>query len=161
MPRHARSTARERQALTSLAGGLAAPPTAPSGLLKVTLDDWSGFWASDQSRLVKPAHLPALVRLFQLRDERVRCYRALRRERIVKGSMGQPRRSPLYDVMASLDTEIRQLERDFGLTPKSWVDLGGALGDATRSLADLNADLADGDDDEPPDDAFDVDRRTG
>lgn len=156
MPRHARSTAGERRALTSLTGGLAttAPPEPPRGLLKSTQGDWTTFWASDQARLVKAAHLPALVRLFQLRDERTRCYLAVRKTRLVAGSMGQPRRSPLYDVLATLDGEIHRLERDFGLTPKAWVDLGGALGDATRSLADLTADLDDverEDAGEPPD----------
>lgn len=164
MPRHARSTSHERKALTALSGGLTgSPPDPPTGLLVETVALWHAFWESDQARLIQRPMLPALERLHLLYDERARCYRSVRRARLVKGSKGQPRRSPLFDVISGLDAQIGRLEEQFGLTPKSWIALGGALGDATRSLADLNADL---DADDADDDAADprllvVDGRAG
>jgi phage terminase small subunit len=71
---------------------------------------------------------------------------------LVTGSTGQPTLNPLLKEASELAGKLLTLERDYGLTPKSWVDLGGALGDATRSLANINADLAD---DEPDEDFTD------
>jgi hypothetical protein len=158
MPRHARSTSRERleSGLSVLTGGVAGlasdPPPPPRGLLGASRDSWRSYWRSPIARIVQDVHLPQLTRLWQLRDERERCYRSLRKERIVKGSMGQPRRSPLWDAISGLDAEIRQLEDRFGLSPRAWLGLGVTLGEAARSLADLNDDL---ERDEEPDDSDD------
>lgn len=148
IPRHARTTARERieRGLSVITGGSSGslsdnPPDPPRGLLASTRASWFDYWRSPLATIVQEVHLPQLSRLWQLRDERERAYRVLRRERIVKGSMGQPRRSPLYDVIGSLDSAIYQLEREYGLGPKAWVGLGLTLGEAARSLSDLNDDL--------------------
>ncbi|HET7030359.1 MAG TPA: hypothetical protein VFI34_07595 [Candidatus Limnocylindrales bacterium] len=155
MPRHARSTARERQALTALAGGLASPPAPPKDLLAATIADWEAFWASEQARLVKPAHVPTLLRLFRIRDQAERFRRAGMRKPLVVGSTGQLVLNPLLKEASDLASKLLPLERDFGLTPKAWVDLGGALGDATRSLADLTAELQGDVEDAGDDDAGD------
>lgn len=155
MPRHSRSTAHERKALTALSGGLVDKPRAPAGFLAETRRGWDVFWESQQAALIQPAQIPGVERLFQLRDERARCYREVRKSRMVAGSKGQPRRSPLYDVINVLDGEIRQLEDRFGLSPKAWIALGGAIGDAARSLADLNAELEADDGDDESDDPGD------
>jgi P27 family predicted phage terminase small subunit len=119
-------------------------------LLAATRDAWTAYWTSPLASLLIPAtDMPALTRLWSLYDERTRCYRAVRRERLVLGSKRQPRRNPLYDAIASFDAEIRQLEDRFGLSPKARLELGVILGDAARSLADLNADLEDDPGEEP------------
>lgn len=149
MPRHARSTERERIAsgLSVITGGVAplsdTPPDPPRGLLASSRASWIAYWTSPVAKIVQAVHVPQLTRLWQLRDERDRCYRQLRKERLVKGSMGQPRRSPLWDAISQLDGEIRQLEDRFGLSPRAWLGLGITLGEAARSLADLNRELED------------------
>ena len=49
--------------------------------------------------------------------------------------------NPLYSAMLKLDAEIRQLEDRIGMNPKSRVALGISIGQAKKSLADLNAEL--------------------
>lgn len=65
----------------------------------------------------------------------------------MKGASGQPVVSPLQKVLVHLDGEIRQLEDRFGLTPLARLRLGIAIGDAARSLDDLNRLMEDSDDD--------------
>lgn len=139
------NTERRDIGLVSIPGGLADPPDPPAGLLAETVADWQAFWSSPLATAAVPAtDLPAITRLFRLRDERERMARVVRRARIVAGSEGQPRANPLYSQINSFDAEIRQIEDRFGLTPMARLRLGITLGDAARSLADLNAEL-DGD----------------
>ena len=139
------NTERRDIGLISIAGGRPELPAKPAGLLRETALQWAAFWASPLAITTVPTtDAPAIVRLFRLRDERERMARVIRRARVVLGSQGQPRANPLYAQIASFDAEIRQLEDRFGLTPMARLKLGITLGDAARSLADLNAEL-DGD----------------
>src|SRR3990167_8527540 len=117
-------------------------PLQPRGLLSGQRQSWADYWSSPLARILVPAtDAPALARLWTLYDERARMYRGIRRHRIVVGAKGQPRGDPLYAQMAALDSAIAALERQFGMTPKSRLELGVVLGDAARSLADLNDEL--------------------
>ena len=108
------------------------------------------FWSSPLGSLVIPADLPALRRLFTLYDERARAYQGYRHQRLAPGSMGQPGLNPLFSAMKTMDAEIRALEDRFGLSPISRLRLGVALGEAAKSLDELNRSLdADDDTDEP------------
>ena len=84
---------------------------------------------------------PAIDRLFSLYDERRRAFNAYKKNRMVRGSQGQPVLNPMFRAMALMDTEIRALEDRVGLTPKARAMLGIALGDAKKSLSDLNREL--------------------
>ncbi len=53
------------------------------------------LWASPLASTYAESDIDALGRLYQLRDERSRSFRAARRVRLVAGSNGQPRLSPL------------------------------------------------------------------
>jgi P27 family predicted phage terminase small subunit len=133
--------------LVSIEGKLAEAPPAPKGLLKSSVDTWVAFWRSPTARLVQAdTDLPALIRLWSLYDEHERCYRASREDRLVLGSQGQYVLNPLYRQMVTLETEIRNLEDRFGLSPMARLKLGVTFGDAARSLADINANLEDDDD---------------
>lgn len=94
--------------------------------------------------------LPALHRLFGLYEERERAFRGMRRRRIVAGSTGQPSLNPLAKYLAYLDDGIRALEDRFGLTPMARLKLGIAVGEARRSLEELNLAIADEDGHEDP-----------
>lgn len=151
MPRHARPTARERRSrLKAVPGGRPPAPRPPEGLLAASIETWEAFWVSPLAALVLPVHVPALTHLWYLYDERARCYRQLRqRGRITKGSTGQLVRSPLYDIIRQLTSEIGRLEDRFGLSPGAAERLGVGS-DTDRSLADLNSALEAGDN-EPSD----------
>lgn len=141
---------RERRdvGVIALQGDAPPVPNAPPGILASLRRAWSDFWASSLAQVVVPASdMQALTRLWRLYDERERAYRAGRAERLVEGSQGQPRLNPLLRYVADLDAEIRQLEDRFGLTPLARLRLGVVLGEAHRSLDDLNA-LLEADDDE-------------
>jgi P27 family predicted phage terminase small subunit len=168
LPRHPKTARlranRERVdvGLLSVNLPIAAGPPAPAGVLKATRDAWAAFWRSPLARIVHPdTDGTALARLFTLYDERDRAYRVVKKRRLVEGSQGQPRANPLFAVMQTLDGEIRQLEDRFGMSPRARLVLGVTLGDEP-TLDDLNADLADDDEDDPPDPRlFLVDRGAG
>lgn len=137
-----------RQRARHEAGVVAAPtvsaPKAPSGLLAATRGEWRGFWAGPLASLVVDSDLPTLARLFECRDRRRRRYLAKVDEDgpLVEGSTGQQVAHPLLRQVSILDGEVRQLEDRFGLSPMARLKLGAQLGDAKRSLADLDAVVA-------------------
>lgn len=114
-----------------------APPP-PAGLLKKTAEQWAAFWMSPVASAADPiTDLPAIARLFTAYDELERVGPVFRKQRIVEGSTGQPTLNPLSKYIAQLTTEIVALEDRFGLTPKSRLALGIAIGQAKASLNDL------------------------
>lgn len=120
-----------------------APPT-PKGLLKASHQEWVDLWRKPLATVFTAEHLPALERLFILKDERRRAYKGVRASadagggRLVKGSRGQMVLNPLLRYIGELDGEIRQLEDRFGLTPRAGFTLGIQFGEAARSLQNLN-----------------------
>jgi P27 family predicted phage terminase small subunit len=145
------TTERAGAGLVALPGGKVDRPSAPSGLLKATREDWAAFWSSPLGALVVPADVPALRRLFTLYDERARAYRGLRQVgRLLETEKGTAL-NPLAGYLKSCDAEVRLLEDRFGLSPISRLRLGVALGEAAKSLDELNRSLdADDDTDEQP-----------
>ena len=114
------------------------PPDAPAGLLLALRGEWERLWASPLASTFTTSDVPALVRLFTLRDEAIRHQRAARRTPTVKGSQGQDVLNPVLRQRDALLAEIRQLEDRFGLSPRSRLQLGITLSEAHRSLDDLN-----------------------
>lgn len=114
-------------------------PQRPAGLLGASVAAWERLWTSPLAATFSESDVPALGRLFELRDERTRTWRVARRQRLVAGSKGQVRPNPLFGMVASFDAEIRNLEDRFGLTPRARLTLGIQLGEAHRSLSELNA----------------------
>lgn len=108
-------------------GGGGVPELAQPGspVLSETAEAWEAFWRSDSASLVdRHADLPALRRLFGLRDEWERTRVVYRSERLTEGSVGQVVLSPLARELASLETRITELEDRFGLTPQARLSLG-------------------------------------
>jgi phage terminase small subunit len=141
-----RGNARQRQLALPPRRRLAEVPEPLKGWLPLTIERWSDYWQSDVARMVEAqTDGAALMRLFTLYDERERAYRAYRRKRMVPGSQGQPVVNPIWKHAAVMDSEIRQLEDRFGITPQARLRLGVQLGEAVRSLEDMNQALRDGD----------------
>lgn len=114
-------------------------PPPPTGLLKTHRDSWARYWTSKVAGAADPVtDLPTATRLWTLYDERERAYRGYRKQRLVEGSQGQLVINPLYKVVQSCDSEIRALEDRLGLNPKARLQLGIAVGEAAKSIADLN-----------------------
>lgn len=123
-------------------------PATP-GWLKATKEAWVIYWESDLSRILAPPHLPALYRLFDMRDAQARALRLYKRRPLVDGSMGQPVVNPAMKTAQALEGDIRALEDRLGLTPKAQANLGIAVGNAALTAAELNrmAEEEDEDDD--------------
>ena len=130
-------------------------PEPDEGWSDATRAEWNGYWGSDVSRLATDETLPVVRRLHDLRDERRLLFEGIRKSgaRLTLGHKGQPRANPLYRVVLEIDAEIRMLEDRLGLSPLSRLQLGVALGDAGRSLDDLNRafEEAEADADDEPD----------
>jgi P27 family predicted phage terminase small subunit len=111
--------------------------------LKTTRDAWVVLWDHNLTGAYEPTDLPALRRLFDLRDQRARFERAVASRPLVEGSQGQQVLNPLARQVSALDGEIRALEDRFGLTPAARLRLGITLGEAAKTLADLQRGLGD------------------
>ncbi len=110
--------------------------------LKKTKDWWNSFWSSDLSSAIDiKSDLPVIERLASLMDERERIFKQAKKDRLVVGSQGQVVLNPLYNALLKIDAEIRNLEDRIGLNPKARVSLGIQIGQAKKSLADLNSEL--------------------
>jgi P27 family predicted phage terminase small subunit len=115
-------------------------PKADTDWLAQTKERWVSFWGSSIAGVTeRDTDLPALTRLFGYYDELERSTRALRQQRFVEGSQGQPRLNPAAKYIGELEGSIRQLEDRFGLTPKARLGLGVDFANAHRSLQELNA----------------------
>jgi P27 family predicted phage terminase small subunit len=100
------------------------PPARPEWYAHIK-KKWQTFWTSDGARVLAVAvDVGAAERLFDLYDERERAYRGFRKERFVEGSQGQMVLNPLGRLIASFDSEIRQLEDRLGFSPASRMRLG-------------------------------------
>lgn len=129
-----------RRKLVSLPAPLPArrePPEPPAGISKESVGEWDQYWASEVAFAVREADLPALRRLWLLRDEWGRCFRAFQRRRFVEGSTGQPVISPAANELHRIEADVRALEDRFGVTPASRLRLGLTGAQLTASLEEL------------------------
>ena len=117
-------------------------PKLTGRYLKNTKEWWNNVWDSDLATAIDiKSDLPVLERLASLMDERERIFKQAKKDRLVVGSQGQVVLNPLYSALLKIDAEIRNLEDRIGLNPKSRVSLGIQIGQAKKTLADLNTEL--------------------
>lgn len=110
----------------------------PPKLLKLTVQHWDSYWASDIASIATAADLPSLQRLFMARDEREKLWREYRRGRFVYGSRQQIAMHPVFGAVRVLDAEITALEDRFGLNPRARARLGLSFVKAKLSMAEIN-----------------------
>ncbi|HEY9015781.1 MAG TPA: P27 family phage terminase small subunit [Gemmatimonadales bacterium] len=142
---------RELATVHSISGGQPAVemehrPTP--GWLKATRDQWADFWEADVAKVLARHHVPALYRLFELRDAQARALRLYKKQPMVDGSMKQPVVNPAMSTVQALEKDIRALEDRLGLTPKAQANLGIQIGQARLTAAELNRMAAGEDDDD-------------
>jgi len=124
--------------------GLAAPE-APHALSDRSRTAWTRYWSSPIARVMLPdLDGETLEMLLRMRDERDIEFRMGKRNRMVLGSQGQPVINPMLAHAMVLQKEIRALEDRLGLNPAARLRLGILLGDATRSIADVNEEFEQG-----------------
>jgi hypothetical protein len=95
----------------------ALKPAVPPGLLAKTQQSWEEFWQSPLARMVVPTDLPALERLFRLRDRRERFDRHCTRHPMLEDAPGRFVANPLLREISSIDVQLCQLEDRFLLNP--------------------------------------------
>lgn len=147
----------------ALALGVPEPPNALSDRSR---EAWIKLWSSPIARVMLPQlDEDTLTMLLRMRDERDTEFRMGKRQRVVRGSQGQPVINPMIAHAMVLQKEIRALEDRLGLNPAARLRLGILLGDATRSIADVNEEFEQGEfsdvDLTDDDDAPATGRRTG
>lgn len=133
------SSSRALATVSQIRGGrqVEAPEARPVWL-KATREAWDALWRSDVALAVGEHHLPAVFRLFELRDQQERAMRLYRRQPLVDGSQKQPVANPAMGTALSLERAITALEDRLGLTPKAQANLGIAIGQAGLTAAELN-----------------------
>lgn len=142
-------------------------PEAHRGWLKVTKIAWDELWGQPIAAAYLPSDVAALARLYDLKDERERCVRAIRRgTEVVVVEAGQTRAKripailaqgsttntvihPLVKWRAELDGEILALEDRFGLSLQSRLRMGVDMNRLAKSMQELT-DAFDADEDEEP-----------
>lgn len=157
-PRELRQRARThtRPELAALPSrSIVGHPKPPGGLLKATRQLWDSYWQSPVAAAALHIDLAGLERWILAVDEYNRTLKAIRKDRLVDGSAGQPRLNPLAGYLKQCGATIKQLEEAYGLTPMARLKLGISTAQARMSAADLNARMASDDDDsDEPDDPF-------
>lgn len=138
MPKHPDKRQRRNKTtgtLVVLEGGGLAVPEPDEGLSPTLVDEWYAFWDTDVAQAVRESDLPALRRLWSIKDLERRLHASGAKQPIVVGSQGQPVANPALKQADALRSEIRQLEDRFGLNPSARARLGL---DTTRLQASLD-----------------------
>jgi P27 family predicted phage terminase small subunit len=126
------------------------PPAVHGGLLKASLETWERFWRSLPAQAAEDVDVTVAERWIVAHDEWKRAINAVRRQRLVDGSTGQPVLNPLAAWATSREGEMQRCEVQLGVGTKNRLTLGITAGQARLTAAQLNrmAEEGDGDEDE-------------
>lgn len=114
------------------------PPPADLKVPDVSIPAWDEYWSGSMAKRIDIGDLPALHRLFRLRDEWEYNQALLfANDPLIEGSKGQLVENPLSRINARLAKEIRQMEDRFGMNPVSRAQFAVAMGDLARTMDDL------------------------
>jgi hypothetical protein len=80
-------------------------------MLAEQVRSWHAFWKTDDGARIGTAGLADLIRLWEALDDRARSRVQFNKQKLTAGSMGQTVLHPLADHIATLDHEVRQLQR--------------------------------------------------
>lgn len=122
----------------------AGPPPMPlafdgKALLPAAQQRWNEFWTSPLADAVDMrAHGERLTRWIQAVNERLIVTPLIPEARLVRGSTGQLRLTPLVPYVELLTAEIERAEQHFGMTPLAAFRLGIEAGDAALTADALN-----------------------
>ena len=127
---------------------LVEPPKPRRGWLKRTREAWKTWWVSDLAQVAAPTDLPALERMFCLRDEAERALRDYRRGRWAVSAKGQMIVNPFGKMWLALSKEAGALEDRMAGSLRARVQTGLAVAKAQQTMEERNRALkVDWDDD--------------
>jgi hypothetical protein len=124
-------------------------PSMPRGLCKPAQDAWRAYWADPVSGATTGSDLPLLIRWAKNLDRYFRLVATADATPVVSGSTGQPTGNPLYTLALKIEASIVDSEKQLGIGPLNRLKLGLALSETSKTLAELNAEAADGEADDP------------
>jgi P27 family predicted phage terminase small subunit len=105
---------------------------------------WREMWASDVAgSWERNADMGRLARYIIDFDRWLKLSQLMVGRELVRGSRGQVRPNPLFNVLASLEGDLKAAEEKFGLTPLDRMRLGIEIGGAAAGLRDAAEILAD------------------
>jgi hypothetical protein len=114
------------------------------------LSTWEMAWADPVHEAWTPADGPILVRYIEHWERAAKSARRADRRPVVPGSTGQPSEHPSYATMGRSIAVVEKCEQLLGLGALNREKLGLTISDRQRSLAELNAALEEGQDDDDP-----------
>ncbi len=115
-------------------------PDPPDGLAPALVGEWDDYFASELAQATYGVtDLPALSRLWGMKQEVLNLQAHIDEEPFVRGSRVQPVPHPGIRVRNALLAMIQQLEDRFGLNPRSRMSLSLDFGRPQRTLDDLSA----------------------
>lgn len=144
-PRTRRQSRKPRHiADVGVVSGCGAAPPMPRGMCAAAQGAWDSFWNDAISTMSRGPDAAVALRWVKQVDRYHRLMAVADREPIVKGSTGQPRPNPVYDLALKIEASIREDEKQLGIGVLSRLRLGAVYGDGAKTLADLDID-AEGD----------------
>ncbi len=152
MPGHIKSPGKRINRVTKTLGVVSAAgkaPRMPYGLCQQAQDAWRGFWGDVVSGVMRSSDTTIAVRWIRNVDRYHRLVAEADREPMTVGSTGQPCANPIYSLALKLEASIRDDEKQLGVGPLNRLHLGVALSESAKSLAELNAEVNDTDNDDP------------
>lgn len=98
---------------------------------------WREIWESEVSQIWDAkGDMGRLVRYIVNFDQWLKLTEAIAGREVVRGSRGQVRANPLFNVRIGLELELKAAEEKLGLTPMDRMRLGIEIGGAARGLDD-------------------------
>lgn len=113
-------------------------PDPPGGLLKETRAIWDGLWRSRVSTTIDLlSDWQKVTRWILYVDEFARLMRAIRKDRLGKGSQGQTVLNPLWGALSQVESALQHAETDLGIGPSARLKLGVQVMETTKSIREL------------------------
>jgi phage terminase small subunit len=152
MPGQIKPPGRRQNRATKSIGAITAAgkaPRMPSNLCPAAQEAWRSYWSDSVSGIMRSSDATVALRWAKNLDRYHRLIAEADREPLVTGSQGQDRPNPLYELAFKVEASIKADELQLGIGPLARLKLGVALSESAKSLADLNAEAAEGGADDP------------
>jgi hypothetical protein len=150
-----KAATRRQRSRRDIGTDIAAPrhpgraPAMPRGLCRPAQTAWSAYWEDVVSGVTRLSDAPLVQRWARNLDRYHRLLAEADANPVVGGSMGQPRANPIYNLVLKIEQSIKEDEQQLGIGPLNRLRLGVALSESAKSLADLNAEAENAENEDP------------